>query len=76
MTTVELLVMGSLLGVIGSVLVESMLRHDWIHRWKQIFQISGIEPSPGMTAREALLKRLAGVALHAPKAGANALTLQ
>ena len=56
--------------------VESMLRHDWVYRWKQIFQISGVEPSPGMMAREALLKRLADAALHAPMTGANARTLQ
>jgi len=34
---------------------ESLLRHDWIHRWKRIFQVSGIEPSPGMTARVAFI---------------------
>jgi hypothetical protein len=45
---------------------ESLLRHDWIHRWKKIFQLSGIEPSPGMTAREEHLKSLAHAALHAP----------
>jgi hypothetical protein len=49
---------------------ESLLRHDWIHRWKSIFQISGIEPSQGMTAREEHLKCLAYTALHAPEAGA------
>ena len=49
---------------------ESLLRHDWIHRWKKIFQLSGIEPSPGMTAREEHLKSLADAALHAPEARA------
>lgn len=50
---------------------ESLLRHDWIHRWKRIFQLSGIEPSPGMTAREERLKGLANAALHASEAGAS-----
>ena len=49
---------------------ESLLRHDWIHQWKRIFQLSGIEPSPGMTAREEHLKGLANGALHAPEARA------
>lgn len=38
---------------------ESLLRHDWIHRWQAIFEISGIDPSPGMTAREQHLRHLA-----------------
>ena len=47
---------------------ESLLRHDWIHRWKEIFQHCGIEPSPGMAARERHLKGLADAALYAPEA--------
>jgi hypothetical protein len=43
--------------------VESLLRHDWLYRWKTIFQLSGIEPSPRMTAREEQLKALAHAAL-------------
>jgi hypothetical protein len=43
--------------------VESLLQHDWLYRWKKIFQISGIEASPGMAAREEHLKRLAHAAL-------------
>jgi hypothetical protein len=42
---------------------ESLLRHDWVHRWKEIFQISGIEPSPAMAAREQRLKSLAKAVL-------------
>jgi hypothetical protein len=49
--------------------VESLLRHDWIHRWKRIFQLSGIELSPAMAAREAHLKGLAHAALLATEAG-------
>jgi hypothetical protein len=49
--------------------VESLLRHDWIHRWMKIFQLCGIEPSPGMTARGAHLKTLADATLHGSKPG-------
>jgi hypothetical protein len=45
---------------------ESLLRHDWIHRWMKIFQLCGIEPSPEMSAREKHLKSLAHAALHDP----------
>lgn len=39
---------------------EQMLRnHDWIHRWKTIFDIARLEPSSGMLAR---LKKLDQVA--------------
>jgi len=48
---------------------ESLLRHDWIHRWKRLFQLSGVEPSPGMTAREEHLKGLAEAALHTAEVG-------
>jgi hypothetical protein len=51
--------------------VESLLRHDWIHRWIQIFRIAGIEPSPGMTARVEHLKGLAKAALCSPSSGAG-----
>jgi hypothetical protein len=43
--------------------VEALLRHDWIHRWKRIFQVAGVEPSPGMLTREKHLQSLAA-ALH------------
>jgi Glycosyl transferases group 1 len=49
---------------------ESLLRHDWVHRWKRMFQIAGFEPSPGMTARENYLKGLADAALRTPEAAA------
>jgi len=42
---------------------EALLRHDWVYRWKQIFQVAGIEPLPAMAARELRLKELAAVAL-------------
>jgi hypothetical protein len=46
--------------------IECLLRHDWIHRWIQIFRIAGIEPSPGMTARVEHLKELAKAPLCTP----------
>jgi hypothetical protein len=38
---------------------ESLLRHDWLYRWKDILRISGIEASPGMKKREDRLHQLA-----------------
>jgi hypothetical protein len=37
----------------------ALLRHDWIHRWKRIFEIAGVRPPQGMQARETQLKELA-----------------
>jgi len=37
----------------------ALLRHDWIHRWKRIFEIAGVRPPQGMPARETRLKELA-----------------
>jgi spore maturation protein CgeB len=31
---------------------EALLRHDWVHRWKMIWDIAGITVSSGMLARE------------------------
>jgi hypothetical protein len=42
---------------------EALLRHDWVYRWKKIFQVAGIEPSPRMVERERRLKELADLAL-------------
>lgn len=41
---------------------EALLHHDWLYRWKKIFRVSGIEPSPGMVAREQHMKDLAQLA--------------
>jgi hypothetical protein len=38
---------------------SSVLGHDWIYRWKKMFDVAGIEPAPGMTRRESRLKDLA-----------------
>lgn len=44
---------------------ESLLRHDWVHRWNEMFRIAGIEPSPRKAAREQRLKDLADLSTSA-----------
>ncbi|MBL8565394.1 MAG: glycosyltransferase [Hyphomicrobiaceae bacterium] len=39
--------------------VTSLLRHDWVHRWIKIFEVVGLAPSSGMTARRDRLRVLA-----------------
>jgi len=46
---------------------EALLRHDWGYRWKEIFRVAGIEPAPGMAAREQHLKDLADLATCGPE---------
>jgi Glycosyl transferases group 1 len=41
---------------------EVLLHHDWVYRWKEIFRVATIEPSPGMAARERRLKEMADFA--------------
>jgi hypothetical protein len=38
---------------------EALLNHDWVYRWKEMFRVVGIEPSPRMAARERRLKDMA-----------------
>jgi hypothetical protein len=38
---------------------QSLLRHDWVYRWKALFDHVGLSLSAGMTARMARLKTLA-----------------
>ncbi|MCC7343146.1 MAG: glycosyltransferase family 1 protein [Bryobacterales bacterium] len=42
---------------------EALLRHDWVHRWKEIFRYAGVAPSPALRAREQRLQELASLAL-------------
>jgi len=44
---------------------QALLHHDWVYRWKEILQIAGMEPSPGMVAREHRLNELAQLAAGA-----------
>lgn len=39
--------------------LQSLLRHDWIYRWIEVFQIAGLAPSPGMLSRVCKLQTLA-----------------
>ena len=40
-------------------IVQSLLRHDWVYRWRAILDIVGLEPRPALLTREARLKNLA-----------------
>lgn len=51
---------------------EALMRHDWLYRWKEIFRVAGIEPSPGLAVRERRLKDLAALGVNATEG--NALT--
>ncbi len=42
-------------------IVQSLLRHDWVYRWKSILKMSGLDPRPALVAREKRLKELANV---------------
>ena len=44
---------------------EALLRHDWVHRWNEMFRIAGIEPSPRRAAREQRVKDLADLSASA-----------
>jgi len=39
--------------------VNSLLHHDWIYRWAEILQITGLEPKPGFFARKERLEKIA-----------------
>jgi hypothetical protein len=39
--------------------VQSLLRHDWVYRWRTILEAVGLEPTPALVAREKRLKALA-----------------
>jgi hypothetical protein len=40
-------------------IVQSLLRHDWVYRWRAILDIVGLKPRPALVDREKRLKRLA-----------------
>jgi hypothetical protein len=42
--------------------VNTLLRHDWVYRWKAILDMAGLEPLPALTTREEKLKELADMA--------------
>lgn len=39
--------------------VQCLLRHDWVYRWRAILSLVGLEPRPALVAREQRLKKLA-----------------
>ena len=39
--------------------VQSLLRHDWVYRWREILDIVGFKPRPAVIARAKRLKKLA-----------------
>jgi glycosyltransferase involved in cell wall biosynthesis len=40
-------------------IVQCLLRHDWAYRWRAILDMVGLEPRPGLLAREERLRKLA-----------------
>ena len=40
-------------------IVQSLLRHDWVHRFRAILDMVGLEPRPALIERESHLKKLA-----------------
>jgi spore maturation protein CgeB len=46
---------------------EALLRHDWVHRWNEMFRVVGVEPSPRGAAREQRLKDLAEFSSNADR---------
>ena len=45
---------------------QALSHHDWAYRWKEMFRIAGIEPSPRMAIRERRLKDVAEFAVDTP----------
>jgi Glycosyl transferases group 1 len=43
---------------------EALRRHDWLYRWKEMFRVVGVEPTPRMAARERRLKDMADFAAN------------
>jgi hypothetical protein len=41
---------------------QALRRHDWVHRWLEVFRIAGLAPTPGMNARVQRLNGLADLA--------------
>jgi hypothetical protein len=47
---------------------QSLLRHDWLYRWQQIFDAAGVARPPRMALREQRLLELARMAMSADRA--------
>ena len=42
--------------------VNSLLRHDWSHRWRKLLDLAGLDPIPALQQRETRLRELAELA--------------
>ena len=42
--------------------IQTLLRHDWGYRWKEILHVAGLQPKPAMEAREKRLTHMAQMA--------------
>lgn len=40
-------------------MVNSLLRHDWVYRWRKILETVGLKPSSAILSREAYLQKIA-----------------
>jgi hypothetical protein len=49
--------------------VESLFRHDWLYRWKEILRVAGIQPWAAMEARERQLHKLAKTIVESDQRG-------
>ena len=41
---------------------QALLRHDWVYRWRDLFEHVGLTPGPALLARERRLRELAALA--------------
>ncbi|MCD6392046.1 MAG: glycosyltransferase family 1 protein [Planctomycetes bacterium] len=44
-------------------IVQSLLRHDWLHRWQKILDVTGLKGTDKLIKREHKLKKLAHLAI-------------
>lgn len=47
--------------------VNSLLRHDWLYRWRTILDLAGLNPKPAFHQRESRLQQLADMARTQPE---------
>lgn len=50
---------GRLASVRHENVLQSLARHDWARRWRAVLELLGVEPRPGLVARERALDGLA-----------------
>jgi hypothetical protein len=42
-----------------SNMIQSLLHHDWAHRWESVLDATGLQPMPGLLTRKARLAETA-----------------